>query len=169
METSRPRGAGGQPFVPCSACWGQRAVACRSPGNVEPPIAMSLYGHSPRSGCDVAVLAAPLHHGPSTTGVSARVSQCPRRRLGSQSQKNTMPLALTAVARNGYVESINSRIRDQCPTINGFWSLAQARVVTERLSFAWTNLRGPATATGRRRTDPYSVIPQRAAGASRGA
>jgi Integrase core domain len=78
-------------------------------------------------------------------------------------------LALTAVARNGYVESINSRIRDQCPTINGFWSLAQARVVTERLTFAWTNLRGPATATGRRRTDPYSVILRRAAGASRGA
>ncbi|MDT5015785.1 MAG: putative transposase [Mycobacterium sp.] len=31
--------------------------------------------------------------------------------------------------RNGYVESFNSRIRDECPNINIFWSLAQARVV----------------------------------------
>jgi putative transposase len=44
--------------------------------------------------------------------------------------------ARLAVARNGDVESINSRIRDECLTINSFWSLAQARVVTERLSFA---------------------------------
>jgi putative transposase len=31
--------------------------------------------------------------------------------------------------RNGYVESFNSRIRDECLNINSFWSLAQARVV----------------------------------------
>ena len=31
--------------------------------------------------------------------------------------------------RNGYVESFNSRIRDECLNINIFWSLAQARVV----------------------------------------
>ena len=31
--------------------------------------------------------------------------------------------------RNGYVESFNSRIRDECLNINLFWSLAQARVV----------------------------------------
>jgi len=31
--------------------------------------------------------------------------------------------------RNGYVESFNSRIRDECLNINAFWSLAQARVV----------------------------------------
>ncbi|NIH95043.1 transposase InsO family protein [Mycolicibacterium fluoranthenivorans] len=31
--------------------------------------------------------------------------------------------------RNGYVESFNSRIRDECLNINRFWSLAQARVV----------------------------------------
>jgi transposase InsO family protein len=31
--------------------------------------------------------------------------------------------------RNGYVESFNSRIRDECLNINVFWSLAQARVV----------------------------------------
>jgi putative transposase len=30
--------------------------------------------------------------------------------------------------RNGYIESFNSRIRDECLNINGFWSLAQARV-----------------------------------------
>ena len=29
--------------------------------------------------------------------------------------------------RNGYVESFNSRIRDECLNINSFWSLAQAR------------------------------------------
>jgi putative transposase len=31
--------------------------------------------------------------------------------------------------RNGYLESFNSRIRDECPNINSFWSLTQARVV----------------------------------------
>jgi putative transposase len=31
--------------------------------------------------------------------------------------------------RNGYVESFNSRIRDECLNINSFSSLAQARVV----------------------------------------
>jgi transposase InsO family protein len=32
-------------------------------------------------------------------------------------------------SRNGYVESFNSRIRDECLNINSFWSMAQARVV----------------------------------------
>jgi putative transposase len=31
--------------------------------------------------------------------------------------------------RNGYIESFNSRFRDECLNINIFWSLAQARVV----------------------------------------
>lgn len=31
--------------------------------------------------------------------------------------------------RNGYVESFNGRIRDECLNINMFWSLTQARVV----------------------------------------
>ena len=31
--------------------------------------------------------------------------------------------------RNGYVESFNSRIRDECLNINSFWSLAHAQVV----------------------------------------
>jgi len=31
--------------------------------------------------------------------------------------------------RNGYVESFNSRIRDECLNINRFWSLAHARVI----------------------------------------
>jgi hypothetical protein len=31
--------------------------------------------------------------------------------------------------RNGYVESFNSRVRDECLDINIFWSLVQARVV----------------------------------------
>jgi putative transposase len=31
--------------------------------------------------------------------------------------------------RNGYIESFNSRMRDECLNSNMFWSLAQARVV----------------------------------------
>ncbi len=31
--------------------------------------------------------------------------------------------------RNGYIESFNSRVRDECLNINSFWSLPQARVV----------------------------------------
>jgi putative transposase len=31
--------------------------------------------------------------------------------------------------RNGYIESFNSRVRDECLNINSFWSLAQARIV----------------------------------------
>jgi putative transposase len=31
--------------------------------------------------------------------------------------------------RNGYIESFNSRVRDECLNINIFWSLTQARVV----------------------------------------
>jgi hypothetical protein len=41
------------------------------------------------------------------------------------------------------------------------------RWTTERLSFAVHQFVGPATATGSSRTDPYSVTPLRAAGASR--
>ena len=32
--------------------------------------------------------------------------------------------------RNGYIESFNSRVRDEWLNINMFWSLAQARVVS---------------------------------------
>jgi putative transposase len=31
--------------------------------------------------------------------------------------------------RNGYVESFNSRVRDECLNIHSFWSLTQARVI----------------------------------------
>ncbi len=31
--------------------------------------------------------------------------------------------------RNGYIESFNGRLRDECLNINSFWSLTQARVV----------------------------------------
>ena len=31
--------------------------------------------------------------------------------------------------RSGYIESFNSRVRDECLNINMFWSLAQAHVV----------------------------------------
>jgi hypothetical protein len=94
METSRPRNAGGQPFVTCSACWGSASSSpARHWATSSHPTLRACHGHPARSGCDVAVLAAPLRQRPSTTGVSARVSQRPRRRLGSQSRENTMPLA----------------------------------------------------------------------------
>jgi putative transposase len=35
--------------------------------------------------------------------------------------------------RNGYIESFNSRVRDECLNINMFWSLVQARVVISDL------------------------------------
>jgi len=56
--------------------------------------------------------------------------------------------------RNGYVESFNSRVRDECLNINGFWSLAQARVVisdwkhdynTTGATPAWATYPQPAT------------------------
>ena len=31
--------------------------------------------------------------------------------------------------RNGYIESFNGRVRDECLNINLFWSLTQARVI----------------------------------------
>jgi transposase InsO family protein len=31
--------------------------------------------------------------------------------------------------RNGYIESFNGQARDECLDINGFWSLAHARIV----------------------------------------
>jgi putative transposase len=31
--------------------------------------------------------------------------------------------------RNGYIESFNSRVRDECLNINMFWSLVQARAL----------------------------------------
>jgi transposase InsO family protein len=31
--------------------------------------------------------------------------------------------------RNGYIESFNGRLRDECLNINSFWSLTHARVV----------------------------------------
>ncbi len=33
------------------------------------------------------------------------------------------------LSRNGYIESFNSRVRDECLNINSFWSLTQARIV----------------------------------------
>jgi transposase InsO family protein len=56
--------------------------------------------------------------------------------------------------RNGYVESFNSRVRDECLYINIFWSLAHARVVIadwkyqynhHRPTPRWTTSRQPAT------------------------
>jgi len=42
----------------------------------------------------------------------------------------TMPAVRSEPWRNGYIESFNSRVRDECLNINIFWSLvAQARVI----------------------------------------
>ena len=45
--------------------------------------------------------------------------------------------------RNGYVESFNGRLRDECLNINIFWSLTHARVVITD----WKS-RGPVTTAG---------------------
>jgi transposase InsO family protein len=44
--------------------------------------------------------------------------------------------------RNGYIESFNSRVRDECLNINIFWSLAHARVDASPLR---RHLRPPIT------------------------
>jgi transposase InsO family protein len=56
--------------------------------------------------------------GPSTSGSTPRLTAA-----RSRSPDADEPW------RNGYVQSFNSRIRDECLNINIFWSLAQARVV----------------------------------------
>lgn len=44
--------------------------------------------------------------------------------------------------RNGYVESFNSRVRDECLNINSFWSLAQARVIISDWKHEYNHHRG---------------------------
>ena len=43
--------------------------------------------------------------------------------------------------RNGYVESFNSRVRDECLNINSFWSLPHARVVISDWKYAYNHHR----------------------------
>jgi putative transposase len=43
--------------------------------------------------------------------------------------------------RNGYIESFNSRVRDECLNINSFWSLAHARVVVTDWKYEYNNHR----------------------------
>ncbi|MDT5167193.1 MAG: putative transposase [Mycobacterium sp.] len=43
--------------------------------------------------------------------------------------------------RNGYVESFNSRVRDECLNINIFWSMAHARVVITDWKYEYNNHR----------------------------
>ena len=43
--------------------------------------------------------------------------------------------------RNGYIESFNSRVRDECLNINMFWSLTQARVVISDLKADYNHRR----------------------------
>ena len=58
--------------------------------------------------------------------------------------------------RNGYAESLNSRIRDECLNINFFWSLAQARIVISD----WKEESTTADDTARSATTPQrSTLP----------
>ena len=61
--------------------------------------------------------------------------------------------------RNGYVESFNSRIRDECLNINSFWSLAQARVVIGDWKHDYNHHRAaiPPWATNRQRATLLAV------------
>jgi hypothetical protein len=55
--------------------------------------------------------------------------------------------------RNGYIESFNSRVRDECLNINMFWSLAQARVVISDWEADYTTAGDtPRSATRRQRS-----------------
>jgi transposase InsO family protein len=58
--------------------------------------------------------------------------------------------------RNGYVESFNSRVRDECLNINVFWSLAQARVVISdwKREYNWDR---PHSALNYQATTPRSA------------
>ncbi len=62
----------------------------------------------------------------ATTAPSSRASRWPTR-PANESACTFIPPG--EPWRDGYVESFNSRIRDECLNINIFWSLAQARVV----------------------------------------
>ena len=46
--------------------------------------------------------------------------------------------------RNGYIESFNSRVRDECLNINIFWSLAHARVVIADWKYQYNHHRHSA-------------------------
>ena len=139
METSWPGTPAGSRKSPAAACWGSASSSpAASPGNIKPPNATSLSRLPPRSGCDVAVLAAPLrpaYHNARAEGwaVNHEKMQCLWREQGLR-----VPGAEHTTA-----------------------------VCVERLSFAVDQFTGPATATRRSRTDPYSVTPLGAAGASR--
>ena len=53
--------------------------------------------------------------------------------------------------RNGYVESFNSRVRDECLNINSFWSLPRP---------AWSSATGNTTTTIAGGTPPWVTNPQ---------
>ena len=47
--------------------------------------------------------------------------------------------------RNGYVESFNSRIRDECLNIHSFWSLDHARVIISDWKHEYNHPRRPSS------------------------
>ena len=68
------------------------------------------------------------HNDPGTS--RARPACTPTRRVRPAPRRHSdFELALGQPWRNGYVESFNGRVRDECLNINSFWSLPHARVV----------------------------------------
>jgi len=57
--------------------------------------------------------------------------------------------------RNGYVESFNSRIRDECLNIISFWSLAHAQVIISDWKKEYNTIR-PHSALGYRTPAEYA-------------
>jgi Integrase core domain len=140
-------------------------------------------GYLKARGMDVWALSSPgelLDQFAAREGVPVHGLEMPRR-ITPHAQRGTYPavlrcdngpeLACAAMAdwahghlglhfippgepwRNGYVESFNSRIRDECLNINSFWSLARP---------GWSSATGSTTTTT---TDaiPPSVTSHRAA------
>ena len=62
--------------------------------------------------------------------------------------------------RNGYVESFNGRVRDECLNINIFWSLAQARVgnATRQLARGPTRGRSVTLPCLYRQSQTYALL-----------
>jgi len=63
---------------------------------------------------------------PPTTAPSSPATRWP---TGPGNGSGCASSRLASRCRNGYVESFNARVRDECLNINIFWSLAHARVV----------------------------------------
>ena len=61
--------------------------------------------------------------------------------------------------RNGYIESFNSRVRDECLNINMFWSLVQARVVISDWKADYTTAGDTPRSATRRQLSTLQAAP----------